>query len=294
MDFITITQLKIFAHHGVLEEEKKNGQDFFLNVKLYLDCAKAGKNDNLKDALNYADACQFMTETFQQKSYDLIEAAAEHLCQELLLHYEALSKVELELCKPHAPIGLPFENVSISMMRQWHKVYLSFGSNMGDRNAYVEQGIQELKDNIAIRNVRVSKLLETEPYGYVNQETFLNGCLFLETWMGEEELLAFLHEVEAHANRKRVVVWGPRTLDMDIIFYDKETYESENLIIPHVDMENRLFVLAPLCELCPNYRHPILKKTVKQLLTKVERETINKAEEQQKEVEQNNKNYKKK
>lgn len=269
MDFITITQLKIYAHHGVLEEEKRDGQDFFLNVKLYLDCTKAGKSDKLEDALNYADACQFMTETFQKKSYDLIEAAAEHLCQELLLHYEVLSKVELELCKPHAPIGLPFGNVSVSMTRQWHKVYLSFGSNMGDRRAYIEQGLQELRENTAIRNVKVSELIETEPYGYVNQEPFMNGCLFMETWMEEEELLSFLHEIEAHANRKRVVVWGPRTLDMDIIFYDQETYESNDLIIPHADMENRVFVLAPLSELCPNYRHPILGETVKQLLAKV-------------------------
>lgn len=69
-----------------------------------------------------------------------------------------------------------------------------------------------------------------------------------------------------HANRERIIHWGPRTLDLDIIFYDKLVYEDENLIIPHVDMENRDFVLKPLMELCPNYRHPVTGQTVSQML----------------------------
>lgn len=76
-----------------------------------------------------------------------------------------------------------------------------------------------------------------------------------------------LHRVEALADRKRTVHWGPRTLDLDILFYDKMVYESDTLIIPHVDMENRYFVLKPLSELIPNFRHPILNKTITQLLT---------------------------
>jgi dihydroneopterin aldolase/2-amino-4-hydroxy-6-hydroxymethyldihydropteridine diphosphokinase len=74
-----------------------------------------------------------------------------------------------------------------------------------------------------------------------------------------------IHHIEAEADRKRLIHWGPRTLDMDIVFFDKLVYESENLIIPHVDMQNRLFVLEPLSELCPNYRHPVNGKTVMQM-----------------------------
>ena len=76
---------------------------------------------------------------------------------------------------------------------------------------------------------------------------------------------------DRHAGRERTVIWGPRTLDLDIIFYDREEYESKDLVIPHVDMQNRLFVLKPLEELCPNYRHPILGKTVRELLKEQER-----------------------
>lgn len=264
-DFIWVKELRIFAHHGVLSEEKENGQDFFLNAKLYYDMHKPGQSDALDDALNYADCCQFMTDVFTRKNYDLIEAACENLCIQLLLHYEVLKKVELELCKPHAPIGLPFGNVSVNMTRGWHTVYLSFGSNMGDRQALIAAGLEEIRKHPFVRNPVTSSLITTRPYGPVEQEDFLNGCLRMETLLEPEDLLSFLHEVEAHAKRKREIVWGPRTLDLDIVFFDKEVYESADLIIPHVDMQNRQFVLEPLKELCPNYRHPVLGLTVSQM-----------------------------
>lgn len=300
-DFIKITNLKIFAHHGVFEEEKQNGQDFYINAKLYLDLKTPGKNDCLEESMHYGEVCHFMTDIFSGKKtlndhkcqtsnsllqmdsilsneneiscnnkgskypYDLIEAAAQNLCECVLLKFDKLQKIELELQKPHAPIGLPFENVSVNMTRGWHTVYLSFGSNMGDKQTLIEEGIQKLREHKLIRNVVVSKLIATKPYGPIEQEDFLNGCLKLETLMDAQELLEFLHKIEAEADRKRIVRWGPRTLDMDIVFYDKIVYESDDLIIPHVDMQNRLFVLEPLCELCPNLRHPILGKTVAQM-----------------------------
>lgn len=265
MDYIKITGLQIFAHHGVLQEEKENGQDFYLNAKLYYDMKKAGQTDDLSHALNYADACAYMTEVFTEKNYDLIEAAAENLCERMLLQYNSLERISLELCKPHAPIGLPFENVSVNMERCWHKAYLAIGSNMGDSKAIIETAIGKLDNNTKIRNLKSSDLIVTKPYGPVEQEDFLNGCIYVETLYEPEELLLLLHQIEAEADRKREIHWGPRTLDLDIIFYDKLVYESEDLIIPHVDMQNRDFVLIPLKQLCPNYRHPVLMQTVQQL-----------------------------
>lgn len=266
MDFIKITGLCIYAYHGVLPEEKRDGQDFFINAKLFYDMKKAGQTDHLEDALNYADCCTFMGQVFTERSYDLIEAAAENLCKQLLLHYPALAAVELELRKPHAPIGMPFSDVSVNMTRGWHKAYLAIGSNLGDKRALIEQGVAALRACEEIRNVRCSSLIETEPYGPVEQDTFVNGCIAIETLLDPEALLEKLHRIEADANRTRELRWGPRTLDLDIIFYDKLVYESDTLIIPHVDMQNRTFVLQPLLELCPNYRHPVLGKTVQQLL----------------------------
>ena len=268
-DYIKISNLKIFAYHGVFDEEKKNGQDFYVNAKLYLNLHTPGKSDDLRDSLNYGEVCHFMTDIFTEKSFDLIEAACENLCQRLLLEYERLEAVELELQKPHAPIGLPFENVSVTMYRQWHRAYLSFGSNMGDREKLIRDGIERLKNHPLIRNIKVSNLITTKPYGPVEQDDFLNGCLALDTLLDQEELLELFHKIEAEADRKRLIVWGPRTLDMDIVFFDKLVYESEDLVIPHVDMQNRLFVLEPLAELCPNYRHPVLGLTVSQMLKAV-------------------------
>ncbi len=271
IDKITISGLKVFAYHGALPEEQKHGQDFYINAVLSLDCRKAAENDRLEDAVNYAEVCETITKSMQEKRFDLIEAACGYVSERLLLSYEKLQEVEVEVCKPHAPIGLPFENVSVSMKRGWHRAYLSFGSNMGDRQRYIEQGIQEFSEHPRMRNVRVSAFRETEPYGYLEQEPFLNGALECETLLEAEELLDFVHEVEARAGRERKIHWGPRTLDLDIIFFDKLVYESDRLVIPHIDMENRQFVLEPLSELCPNYRHPVLRKTVSQLAEPAEK-----------------------
>ena len=176
-DYIKITNLKIFAYHGVFEEEKREGQDFYINAKLYLDLHTPGKSDDLTESLNYGEACHFITKEFTEKSYDLIEAACENLCQRLLLEFNRLWAVEIELQKPHAPIGLPFENVSVPMYRQWHKAYISFGSNMGDKKQLISDGIDKLMYNPLIRNVKVSNMITTKPYGPVEQEDFLNGCL---------------------------------------------------------------------------------------------------------------------
>lgn len=266
MDQIRITGLKVFAHHGVFEEETRNGQDFFVNAALYLDCRKAGKRDSLIDSVDYGEVCHFITHFLQNHTYRLIEAAAEHLATELLLSYGSLFFVEIELLKPNAPIGLPFENVSVAIRRGWHTVFLSVGSNLGEREQLIREGIGRLCSISQIRNVTVSDLIETPPYGGVCQEDFLNGAVRLETLFTPHELLDCLHRTEEEAGRVRTVRWGPRTLDLDIIFYDKLVLEDADLIIPHIDMQNRMFVLKPLAQLGGYYRHPVLGKTVLELL----------------------------
>lgn len=275
MDEIRIDNLEIFGWHGVYPEEKEKGQRFYVNAVLFLDTRPAGKADDLKLSVNYGEVCHKLTEWFKEQSRDLLEAVAENLAEKLLKEYALIREVSLEIRKPEAPIGLPFESVSVKICRGWHKVWLSIGSNLGDREGYLNGAVKALREMGAVRGVKVSAFLETKPYGGVEQGDFLNAAVFLETLLPPLELLDKLHEIEAAADRKREIHWGPRTLDLDILFYDKLIYEDENLILPHVDLENREFVLIPLQELSPNYRHPVLGKTVTQLLRELKERSGN-------------------
>ncbi len=266
MDKIKIQNLEVFGRHGVFKEETALGQKFLLNATLYTDTRKAGKTDELTDSIHYGEVCHFMTEYMREHTFKLIESAAEHLAQAMLLKTERLKAVDLEIKKPWAPIGLPIETVSVDISRGWHEVYLSIGSNMGNREAYLKMALETLENQQKMRNVKVSSFLETEPYGMTEQDTFLNACVALETILSPDELLEELHRIEAIANRERIIHWGPRTLDLDILFYDDLVMYSDTLNIPHIDMHNRQFVLQPLAELCPGKVHPVFHRTVKYLL----------------------------
>jgi len=264
-DFIKVTNLKVFAYHGVLEEEKKNGQDFYLNAKVYVDMRKAGLTDRLEDTINYDSVCIFLAEVFAEKQFDTIEAAAEYTLQEVIVNFPTIEAMELEIRKPHAPLTYVPEDISVTIYREWHTVYLSFGSNVGEPIGTINEAIIMLKDPYAIRNIKRSDLFVTKPYGPVEQNDFVNGCLEMETYMDPEELVTYIHEIEDYFERDRSIHWGPRPIDLDIVFFDDYVYNSKTLTIPHADMENRMFVLEPLSQLCPGLRHPVWGKTVAQL-----------------------------
>ncbi len=265
-DIIKIENLEVFAHHGVYPQETADGQNFYINAALYLNARDAGQADNLALSVNYGEVCHFMNDYMKNHTCKLIEAAAEHMAEAVLLSFPLLRQIELEIRKPHAPIGLPFESVSVKIRRGWHTVYLALGSSMGKREEYISGAIESMREEERIRVKRVSDIIRTAPYGRAAKEEFLNGALKAETLFTPKELLDYLHILEANAGRERTIHWGDRTLDVDIIFYDDIVMSTDKLTIPHKDMQNRDFVLAPLAQIDPYILHPLLHKTVGALL----------------------------
>ena len=268
-DKIKIQNLEVFANHGVFPEENVLGQKFVVSAVLYTDTRKAGQTDELTASIHYGEVSAFIDRYLKEHTFQLLEKVAESLAEELLLQTKGLQKIRLEIKKPWAPVGLPLETVSVEIEREWHTAYIALGSNIGDSEAYLKEAIDKLDHLPTSRVEKVSSFLVTAPYGVTDQPDFLNGCLKLQTLLYPEELLRELNRIEQEAGRERIIHWGPRTLDLDIIFYDDLVYDSEDLMIPHIDMENRYFVLKPLSELAPNFRHPITHKTVAQMLAEL-------------------------
>lgn len=265
MDKIVIKDLEIFAYHGVLPEEKRQGQTFIVTVELFLDLHDAGASDDLGETVNYADVCDTISRVMTEEKYNLIEAAAESMAGTILLEYEKVKTVHIMLCKPEAPINMTFDTVYVDITRGRHTVYLGLGSNLGDKEGYLDYAVDQLGKDDYIKVNRVSSYIVTKPYGNVEQDDFLNGCIEIETLYSPQELLEIINDIEQGAGRKRVIHWGPRTLDIDILLYDREIIMEENLKIPHAEMARRSFVLEPLCEIAPFAYHPGYNKTIIEL-----------------------------
>lgn len=270
LDKIKIENLEVFANHGVFPEENKLGQKFLVSVTMYTDTRKAGKTDDLTASIHYGEVSQMINSYMKEHTYQLIERVAESLAEEMLSTIPLLEKVCVEIKKPWAPVGLPLETVAVEIERQWHTVYIALGSNIGDSEQYLNDAVKQLNALEHTHVTKCSSYLVTPPYGMVEQDDFLNACLELRTLMTPEELLEEMHIIEKNAGRERIIHWGPRTLDLDIILYDDLVMETEDLCIPHVEMHKRKFVLEPLHEIAPYKRHPIYGKTVREMLEELE------------------------
>ncbi len=269
MDEIIIENLKVYAYHGVYKEENEKGQNFYVNAVLYTDTRKAGQEDNFEYTTSYGQVCQFIHEYISRTLFKLIETVAEMTAEAVLAEFPLIEGITIEIRKPEAPIGLEYESVSVRITRRWHMACIATGSNIGDRQKYIEDGIAAFENDSKCRIIKKSDYVRTTPYGDVEQDEFLNGAVLIKTLYTPEELLDKIHETEDDAGRQRTLRWGPRTLDLDIIFYDDVVMNTDTLQIPHIDMQNRDFVLKPMVSLVPYVVHPVFNKTVLQLYEEV-------------------------
>lgn len=143
-------------------------------------------------------------------------------------------------------------------------IYLSLGSNIGDRRQQLTDAVRLLREQAQVK--KVSSVYETAPVGGVEQDDFYNICVELESDQTPEEVLAMCQSIERQLNRVRKIHWGPRTIDLDILMIDDDIIEREDLKVPHPYMLERGFVLIPLAEIAPEAVHPKTNKLIKELV----------------------------
>jgi len=145
-------------------------------------------------------------------------------------------------------------------------VFLSLGSNIGDREEHIRKTLILLANICTVR--RTSHLYLTEPVGYTEQDWFLNCVVEVETDVDSKKLLSSIKSIERKLGRKKTVKNGPRIIDIDILFYGDHVIETKDLLIPHPLMQERLFVLRPMMDINPDFVHPVLKKSIHELYEK--------------------------
>ena len=275
MDKIIIENLEIIAKHGVFKEEKFLGQKFIISAEMITDTREAGKTGNLNASTHYGFVADDIEKVFTSQSFDLIETCAEKIAEMILTKYPLVSQVKITVKKPWAPIRKHFDFVAVEITRKWHTAYLSLGTNMGDKKKNLLEAIEKIGNLENTKVTAQSTIVETEPFGYTEQDMFLNACLEIKTLFTPQELLEKLLDIELQMGRKRIIKWGPRIIDLDILFFDDEIIQDKNLAVPHPWICERMFVLEPLCEIAPNLVHPLERKTVGTLKRLLEKE-INK------------------
>ena len=144
-------------------------------------------------------------------------------------------------------------------------VYLGLGSNLGDREKNISSAIEQLKNNKDIKVLKEASVIETEPEGDVHQNKFLNTAVKIETGLAPLPLLDLCLSIEDQLGRARRTKWGPRTIDIDILFYAALITTEKELLIPHPHLHSRKFVLRSLLEISPELIHPVFKKPVHEL-----------------------------
>ena len=264
MDQLRIKNLEIFAYHGLFPSEKELGQKFIIDASLSYDMTKAATELDLESSIHYGELCQQWTAWFQETTEDLIETVAYKLVERTFANYPIVQEIELELKKPWAPVHLPLDTCSVTIRRRKQRAFIALGSNMGDKTANLKQAIEKMRAR-SIHVLKESSVITTEPWGGVEQDSFANQVLEVENWLPAPILLETLLDIELEMGRVREVHWGPRLIDLDLLFVEDQVIYTDDLILPHPYIAERLFVLESLQEIAPHFIHPVLGQPIRRL-----------------------------
>lgn len=264
-------QIKIEYESLAIEEPDKeikhnSVKKYSAAVTLTIDQIVLSEDWEVQNGIDKVELAKFVIAFIQDNSHYELEVLAVKLAEHLLQTNFSLREVNLELAQNSTDVSATDLVSTVSISRKWEPAVIAFGTNIGDREGYINAALNSMDDNSSVRRLATSSIIETPPYGFLDQDDFLNGAVYIETLLSPLDLLSFLQQLERDAGRKRIVHWGPRSLDLDIIYYSDLILNSKKLMLPHPGLHERRFVLEPLCEIVPNYVDPRFKLPVLALL----------------------------
>lgn len=253
-DKVFVNGLRLEALIGVLETERTAPQPVQIDLEMTVDLRTAGRTDDLGDTANYGAIADAVAALVRGSSDLLLERLATRIA-ECALAFEHVQAVTVTLSKLDPPIDEDLDSTAVRIERTRadfalaspHRAIVALGSNLGDRAVHLRFGVEHLANVID-----KSQVYETDPVGGPDdQQAYLNMVAVVETDLDPHAFLRRLHSIEAAAGRERTVHWGPRTLDLDLLFYDDVTISGGDLTVPHPRYAERRFVLEPLNEVAP-------------------------------------------
>ena len=249
---LSIGGIRLLGRHGVLPEELQRAQPFEVSLELDLDMAVSAASDRLTDTVDYAAALEAARGVVEGSPAHLLEALAARIATAVLAAAPRSTAVRVEVRKlrPPVPVDVGWAGVAVHVARSdlSRRVFLSLGSNLGDRQGQIRSALESLSGRL----VAVSPCYETEPQGGPpGQPPYLNVVVEMLTSDTPRELLELARKLETAAGRVRAERWGPRTLDVDVLWIDGEQVDEDDLQIPHPRMWGRRFVTVPLGDLDP-------------------------------------------
>ena len=254
LDRMDITGIETWAYHGVFDHERRDGQPFLVDLTWWQDMSQAAATDDLTQTVNYAEVSSMVINLLQGTPVDLIETLAYTIAETLIAHF-AFEYIRVSVHKPQAPLEIGFTDVVVTTTAAGEikprEVVFSVGSNIEPRFNYLQFAVTALASTPGITKVRVSEVFETLPQSDVVQPDYLNAVVIATSNLPAPQMMARALEIEALCLRTREVHKGPRTLDIDIITIEGESYNSFFLTIPHPRATRRAFVLLPWLRLNP-------------------------------------------
>lgn len=256
MDHILIDDLRVLTIIGALPHERELAQPLRIDLRLGVDLHNAGRSDELSETVHYGLVCERVVAMARESKDILLERLAAKVA-DAVLEFDLVETVDVTLTKLRPPVPEAVGTTSVVIHRsraeaaapplEEHEVIVALGSNLGDRMGYLRFAVQELGNVVAM-----SQVFETEPVGGPDdQGAYLNMVVKVQTSLDPYAFIRRCQRIEANALRQRIVRWGPRTLDVDMLFYDDISIDSERLTVPHPRINERRFVLTPLSEIAP-------------------------------------------